>query len=179
VAPSTRTINPRGRGGFTLAEAMIASVLLAASVVAIAGTLAASYKQSTVRGNTTTALALGQQLMEEISSKPFEITSGTNNAGWSSGQTNRALYDTIDDYNGYTDLSSSIATADGTTLDLGDGGSYTRSVTVQSNALPSGLTGTAADFMLVTVKVTMPHGESTSISQIFTRTSIMRYRVDG
>ena len=158
---------------------MIASVVLAASVIGISATLAASYKQSSLRGNTTTALALANQLMEEISSRPMELTSGTNQPGWSGGQTNRALYDTIDDYNGYTDLSSSITTSDGTTLDLGDGGSYTRSVTVQSNALPSGLTGTASDFMLVTVTVTMPHGETTSISQLFTRVTGMRYRQDG
>src|SRR5439155_22588203 len=172
VGPSTRTTN-LARTGFTLAEAMIASVLLAASVVGISATLAVSYKQNTVRGNSTTALALAQQLMEEISSKPFEITSGTNNAGWSGGQTNRALYDTIDDYNGYTDLASPITTADGTTLDLGDSGSYTGSVTVQSNALPSGLTGTASHFMLAKVKVTMQHGDSTCISHHFTRTNVM------
>jgi Tfp pilus assembly protein PilV len=148
---------------------------MAVAVVGIAGTLAASYQQDTVRGNTTTALNLAQQLMEEIAAKPIELASGvTNKPGWSSGQTDRRLYDTIDDYNGYTDFSGSIQTASGTTLNLSDGGSYERSVTVTSNALPSGLTGPSSDFVLVTVTVTMPHNQSTSVSQVFTRVTYYR-----
>ena len=160
--------------GFTLAESLIASVVLAASVIGIASTLSASYQQSSVRGNTATALALAQQLMEEIASKPMEV-SGTNLPGWSAGQTNRANYDTIDDYNGYSDVSSSIATGSGSTVDLGDGGSYTRTVTVTSNARPSAITtGVAQDFMLATITVQMPHSQSISISQLFTRVTMYR-----
>ena len=112
--------------------------------------------------------------MEEIASRPVDAPSGTTDQpGWSSGQTDRTQYDTIDDYNGYTDLSNSIS-SNGMTFDLGDGGSYTRSVTVQSNALPAGLTGTASDFVLVTVTVNMPHQQTTSLSQLFTRATIYR-----
>ncbi len=160
--------------GYTLAESLIASVVLAAAVIGIASTLSASYQQSSVRGNTSTAIGLAQQLMEEIASRPMDPPSGTNQPGWSSGQTNRHLYDTIDDYNGYTDVSGSIKTANGVDRDLGDGGSYTRTVTVQQNALPPTLTGTASDFMLVTVTVTMPKGQTTSVSQLFTRATIQR-----
>lgn len=184
MARNTRTTNPtagqsasaapRRARGFTLAESMIASVVLAAAVIGIASTLSASYQQSAVRGNTSTALALAQQLMEEIASKPMEV-SGTNQPGWSSGQTNRANYDTTDDYNGYTDLSSSITTGSGSNVDLGDGGSYTRVVTITSNARPSALTsGTTSDFLLVTIAVQMPHNQSISISQLFTRLTVYR-----
>ena len=184
VAPPTPATNPtagqsasaapRRARGFTLAESLIASVVLAASVIGIASTLSASYQQSSVRGNTANALALAQQLMEEIASKPMEV-SGTNQLGWSAGFTNRANYDTIDDYNGYTDVSSSITTGSGSTIDLGDGGSYTRTVTVTSNARPSAITtGVAQDFMLVTVTVSMPHDQSVSISQLFTRVTMYR-----
>jgi Tfp pilus assembly major pilin PilA len=164
--------NPRR--GFTIAEAMIASVVLAASVIGIAGMLAASYQQNAVRGNMTTALALAQQLMEEIASKPLDPPVLPNQPGWSTGHTDRRNYDTVDDYNGYSDMSSSITTNSGTPLDLGDGGSYTRRVSVQTSAKPSGLTGTASDFVLVTVTVTMPRGQTTSISQLFTRATIYR-----
>jgi hypothetical protein len=105
-------------------------------------------------------------------------TGQTNHPGWSQGETDRSDYDTVEDYNGYSDVSGSVS-ADGATFDLGDGGSYTRSVTVQSSAIPAGLTGTAIDFQLVTVTVTMPHGERASVSQLFTRTNIMRYRHDS
>ena len=171
MAPNTRiTSRPHA---FTLAEGLIASVVLAAAVIGIASTLSASYRQASVRGQTSTALLLAQQLMEEIASKPFEVA-GTDQPGWSLGQTNRAQYDTIDDYDGYTDLSSSIKTSSGTTLDLGDGQSYTRSVSVEENALPAALSGDSSDFKLVTVTVDMPQGQSVSVSQLFTRVTMYR-----
>jgi Tfp pilus assembly major pilin PilA len=180
VAPPTRRIDRplarrAPRAGYTLAESLIASVVLAAAVVGIAGTLAASYKQSAVRGNVTTGLVLAQQLMEEIASKPMELAAGqTNKPGWASGQTDRRQYDTIDDYNGYADTSGSIQTKSGTNVDLGDGDSYTRSVSVQTSARPTGMTGPVADFLLVTVTVQMPRSQSINVSQLFTRATIVR-----
>ena len=163
------------RHGYTLAESLIASVVLAAAVVGIAGTLSASYQQTAVRGNLNTALILAQQLMEEIAAKPVDVPSGqTDKPGWSQGQTDRTQYDNFIDYDGYTDTSDSVKAWDGSTVDLGEGGSYTRTVTVTQNALPSGMTGTASDFYLVTVTVTMPHNQSTSVSQLFTRLTMYR-----
>jgi Tfp pilus assembly protein PilV len=153
---------------------MIASVVLAVAVIGISWTLAASYQQSAVRGNKATALSLAQELMEEISAKPMDAPSTGDQAGWSGGVTNRALYDTIDDYNGYSDVSSSLPMNDGNTIDAGDGGAYTRTVTVTTNALPTGLTGTSSDFMLVTVTVSMPQQQSMTLSQLFTRATIYR-----
>jgi hypothetical protein len=148
-------------------------VVLAAAVIGIAWTLAASYQQSAVRGNKTTALSLAQQLMEEIAARPLDPPTTPDHAGWPTF-TDRRLYDTVDDYNGYTDVSSALEMNDGTTIDAGDGGAYTRKVTVTSNALPTGLTGTASDFVLVTVTVSMPYGQSTSLSQLFTRATVYR-----
>ena len=175
MEPRTRiTRTSRRAAGFTLAEAMIASVVLAVAVIGISWTLAASYQQNEVRGNKTTALSLAQQLMEDIASKPMDPPASGDHGGWAAGYTNRSLYDTIDDYNGYTDTSSALPMGDGTTIDAGDGGSYTRSVTVTGNALPSGLTGTSSDFMLVTVTVSMPQHQSMSLAQLFTRATILR-----
>ena len=156
---------------------MIASVVLSIAVIGISATLSASYKQSDVCGNNNNALVLAQQLMEEIASKPIDVPSGqTDQPGWSAGQTNRSLYDNISDYNGYTDTGSSVTTSTGTTVDLGDGGSYTRTVSVASNAIPPGYTGygTTSDFFLVTVTVSMPHSQSISLAQMFTRTTLYR-----
>jgi prepilin-type N-terminal cleavage/methylation domain-containing protein len=163
------------RQGFTLAESLIASVVLAAAVVCIAGTLSASYQQSSVRGNMNTALQLAQALMEEIASRPIDVPSGqTDKPGWISGQTDRTQYDNVIDYNGYTDVGSSITAWNGSTIDLSNGGDYTRTVYVTQNALPSGMTGTASDFYLVTVTVQMPKSQSISISQLFTRVTMYR-----
>ena len=61
-------------------------------------------------------------------------------------------------------------------MDLSDGGSYTRTVTVTANAMPAGLGGTApsSDFYLVTVTVHMPHSQSVSIAQLRTRVTMYR-----
>src|SRR5436190_20655919 len=94
--------------GFTLAESLTASVVLAAAVVGIAGSLSASYQQSAVHGDSAIALDLARELMEEVSAKPFDPATGaTNAAGWPS-VTDRTLYDTIDDYNGYSDSGATI-----------------------------------------------------------------------
>jgi type II secretory pathway pseudopilin PulG len=172
---------PRGRGhaaaGYTLAESLIASVVLAIAIVAISGTLAASYQQNTMRGNTTSALNLAQQLMEEIAAKPIALPSNqVNKPGWQQGQTDRRLYDTVDDYNGYADFSSTIQAADGSTVNLNNGAtSFQRSVTVQSGAVPAGLTAsTPEDFVLVTVTVNMPYNQNVSVSQLVTRVTRLR-----
>jgi type II secretory pathway pseudopilin PulG len=163
------------RAGYTLAESLIASVVLAAAVVGISGTLTASYKQNAVRGNTTVSLALAQQLLEEIAARPVELPAGqTDKPGWAAGQTDRQQYDTIADYNGYTDLSHSVVAADGSVLDLGDGDNYTRSVGVTTGAIPPGMTGNANDFVMVTITIQGPRGLKQQVSQLFTRVTFFR-----
>jgi hypothetical protein len=102
--------------------------------------------------------------MEEIAAKPIDLpATQTNKPGWQQGQADRRQYDTLDDYNGYTDFSGTIQAADGSTVNLSNGGSYQRSVAVQSGAVPAGLTGPPEDFVMVTVTVKMPHNQSSSV----------------
>jgi type II secretory pathway pseudopilin PulG len=160
--------NPRG---FTLAESLTASVVLAAAVIGISGSLSASYQQTAVHGDNASALDLARELMEEVAAKPFTVT-GTNASGWPA-VTDRNLYDTIDDFNGYEDTSSSIKLSDGSTVDVGNGGTFTRKVTV-TNAVPTGLTGTASDFAEVTVRVSTPHSDDVTLTQICLKTTVAR-----
>jgi hypothetical protein len=155
---------------------LLASVVLAIAVVGISGVLAASYQQSAVRGNTGTALSLARQLMEEVASEPMDPPVLPDQPGWSAGQTDRSRYDTVDDYDGYTDFSSGIQMPDGTVIDMGDGGAYTRTVSVQRNARPAGVptSAPASDFDLVTVTVQMPHGQQISLSQLVARATWAR-----
>jgi prepilin-type N-terminal cleavage/methylation domain-containing protein len=157
--------------GFTLAESLTASVVLAIAVVGISTSLSASYQQSAVQEDSATALDLARELMEEVSAKPFEVT-GTNASGWPT-VTDRTLYDTIDDYNGYTDNSSTIKMYSGTTIDVGNGGAFTRSVSV-TNTVPTGLTGTASDFAVVTVTVKTPHADAVTLTQLCMKSTLVR-----
>jgi len=159
--------------GFTLAESLMASVVLAAAVVGIAGSLSASYQQSAVHGDAATALDLARELMEEVAAKPFEPATGaTNGAGWPS-VTDRTLYDTIDDYNGYEDSGVAIKMFSGSTVDASNGGTFARRVTVE-NAVPTGLTGSASDFAIVTVTVRTGHDDAVTLTQVCTRATVVR-----
>ena len=165
------------RRGFTLAESLVASVVLAIAVVGIAGTLTATYQSLSAGAGTSDAIAMARQLIEEISAKPFAVPAGsTDNLGYSSGVLDRATYDTIDDYNGFTDTSTGIKKLDGTTVAAGGGGGavFTRSVSITSGVRPTGHSPPAADFALVTVTVTKPNGEAVKVSQLITRSLIVR-----
>ncbi len=112
--------------------------------------------------------------MEEVTALPFDPPSGTTDQpGWPT-VTDRTKYDTIDDFNGYTDTSDAIQMWNGSSIDAGNGTVFTRQVTVTPNALPAGLTGTAGDFEMVTVTVTVPTGNAYSISQLCTRATVER-----
>jgi prepilin-type N-terminal cleavage/methylation domain-containing protein len=174
---SARGTGPAGRG-FTLAESLVASVVLAIAVVAVAGTLTATYQSLSAGAGTSEAVAMARQLIEEIAAKPFFVNApAVDSAGFAGGNLNRATFDTIDDYHGFTDTSSAIKKLDGATVATGSsgGGIYTRSVSITTGVRPIGhTTAPAADFALVTVTVTKPSGEQIKMSQLVTRSTIVR-----
>ena len=165
----------RRRRGFTLAESLVASVVLAIAVVAVSGTLSATYQSMASSAGTSEAVAMARQLIEEIAAKPFAVPAGeTDNPGFLSGALNRTTYDSVSDYNGFTDTSNTIKKLDGASVSAGSGGVYTRSVAITSGVRPTGHTAPVADFALVTVTVTKPSGEPIKVSQLVTRSTIVR-----
>src|SRR4051812_30197655 len=112
--------------GFTLAEALLASVFLAVSAVGVAGTLAAASKTTQHLSQNANCQGLARELIEEIASKSFATQP---NAGYSAGTHARTNYDDMADYDGYTDnTTSGITTLQGTTVNFGDNATYTRTV---------------------------------------------------
>src|SRR5690349_12721675 len=100
---SRRTKAGRGaRGGFTLAEALLASVVLAVAVLGISQLTGASSQQSEALRQDARAVALARELMEEIASKPFTDPSIANaneeyQLGPDTGETSsRSTWDNID-----------------------------------------------------------------------------------
>jgi prepilin-type N-terminal cleavage/methylation domain-containing protein len=158
--------------GFTLIESLIATVVLAAAVVGIAGTLASTYQQQKDQVSASEATQLARQLMEEISGKPFAAPSGSNIAGWSAGNKNRATYDEIADYHGFADESTAIKTLAGDTQSVGSMGPYNRSVKVVEGPVPVGHTAPVTDFKTVTITVTRPSGSAIVVTKVFTRATL-------
>jgi len=106
MAHRTLRIDPLvGRSrGFTLVEAMIASVVLAVAVVGASTAIIASQQQTSVQQQDFVAVALARQLIEEIASRPLSLPDAT--AGFPT-VTDRSAYDTINDYAGYADTVTS------------------------------------------------------------------------
>jgi len=105
-----RTVRTAGRGGFTLAEAMIAVMVLgiAAASVLLPFMSGASLRAEGV--NRTLAARLASDLMEQILQLPFHDPNDETSysLGPESGD-----YDNIDDYDGYSELQGQVKDADG------------------------------------------------------------------
>jgi len=102
-------------------EALLASTMLAmgASAVLLPFNVGAQSEHEDARR--TLALFLGRELMEEILSKPFDDPQGSEAVGPDGGESSRALFDNIDDYEGYEDgynkSISAIVGRNGETID--------------------------------------------------------------
>jgi Tfp pilus assembly protein PilV len=176
-----------GRGGrsraraFTLAEALIASVVLSVAVVGVSGVLASASGNSRRMNDDAAAQLLARSLMEEVVARPFAPPLVNDQAGWAQGNKNRATYDNVADYNGYTDSTKSGATnpaktLGGATIDLGDTGAFTRTVAFEYRNSPAGAaigTGTGS-FGLITVICTGNSGTSTTLHKLVSNTTLTR-----
>lgn len=166
--------------GFTLAESLIASVVLAVSVLAVGGVLAAASQQNSQSQQKFTALSLAGELMEEIIAQPvLNPQTGVATRERAASQLNRATYTHIGDYDGYTDATDAMTDRQGSAIPFYSG-KYTRSVAVTCYSLPEGAVGSPitwtvpsasapANAALVTVTVTAPDQQTVTISRLSTR----------
>lgn len=190
-----RRTRPTSRAGFTLAESLIASVVLAVAVVAVSGSIIASQQQTLASEGDSFAVSLGKQLIEEIASTPLNYADAT--AGFPT-VTDRTTYDSAYDFNGYTDR---VTNAVHHTSDLTETGTFstaTPSVTVVTSgtptpaaeeyvrtvtvSYPSSIFGktvaasdfAAGDFALVKVNVKGGKGANVTLSRILSKTTVTR-----
>ncbi len=174
----TSTTSGVGRGrqaaGFTLAESLLASAILAISAVAIVAPVLASRQQSSAADVHATAIGLARELIEEIAAKPLMNADGTTSWGPSVGQTTRSQYVCVGNYHGYADTSSGMAMSDGTAVGLPNDVTYSRSVTVEYRATPAGAAVVSGDFALVTVTVNPSKGPAVKLQQLMVNVPLKR-----
>lgn len=156
------------RTGFTLIESLIASVVLAIAVVGVAGTLAASHAQAAVTEETARATALCRQLIEEIAARPLVASDAT--VGWPT-QTNRAMYDSIADYSGYTETNPPLMLG-GSSTGVADG--FSRCVTLTYPTMLFGQPVTAGDWVLISVTTQDDSGRSVTLNRLVAATILVR-----
>jgi Tfp pilus assembly protein PilV len=154
---------------------MLAVLVLGIAVGAMMGPISASYQQTRTVKQTTTAISMAQQLLDEVLSKPFVDPSDLSmTLGPEADELSRASFDNIDDYHGYHDSTNSAAsdamkTASGQTITWNSTDIYSRAVTVEYRATRDGPAAASGDYLVVTVKVTMPHGHQVTVQRMACR----------
>jgi Tfp pilus assembly protein PilV len=163
------------RRGFTLAEALLAVMVLSIAVGAIMGPISASYSQTRTVTQTTTAISMAHQLLDEMLSRPLVDPSDLSTTpGPEANEPGRAAFDNIDDYHGYHDTTDSNAasamkTATGQTLSWNSTDVYSRDVTVEYRATRDGPAAASGDYLVIKVTVTMPHNHKVSVQRMVCR----------
>jgi len=109
----------QARRGFTLAEALLASVLLAASIFAVTVPFASAARNQQIEARRAMACGLAEALMEEILAHRFsdETEDYAFHVGPDPGESSRALFDNIDDYDGYGEKPGGIVNVAGEVID--------------------------------------------------------------
>ncbi len=92
------------RGGFTLIEAALTTVIVGTGVLAIVSAQQAYHMKNDWAQRTGTALALGNELRELTMTLPMhDPITGSANLGPEAGETGIADYDDVDDFAGTVD----------------------------------------------------------------------------
>jgi Tfp pilus assembly protein PilV len=145
--------NETRRTGFTLAEALLAAVILLVAISAITLPFAAGARAEQADARMCLAVSLAQEMMEEILSKPFNDPQGASAPGPESGETRRSRFDNVDDYHGYAEAAGQIADANGVVIDTPASQDLSRWVSAQYVYVSGQDTGQPATFVRVKVTV--------------------------
>lgn len=93
---------------FSLVEALLASMILAFSAVAVSHALLAGHMQTDAAMQHSRAMDLAGAMMEEVLRLPYGDPDGSSSMGPESGETNRTLYDNVDDYDGFSQSAGAV-----------------------------------------------------------------------
>lgn len=154
--------------GFTLAEGLLASVVLAMAVVAVAGALSAAGGQSGELERRTAMVTLAQELIEKIASLPVDPPANSV-AGFLQGNTDWTSYDDINDFAGFTEQISVPVLGGGSPTLL-----LTRTVAVQRLSAPDGLPMIDGPFARVTVRIESGDGRVFSVHYLTARVNLVQ-----
>jgi type II secretory pathway pseudopilin PulG len=157
------------RRGFTLAESLLASTVLAIAVIGVAATLSASHAQDSAVQTNSQAVAVARQLMEEVAAKPLVVSDTT--PGWPV-ETERVKYDSIIDYAGYNDKTP-VLTKVGEEIDL-NSPVYLRTVTLHQPATLFGTNPPGGELVIVEVSVRDAAGNGCSLRRLAGRVNLER-----
>ncbi len=91
------------RRAFSLVEAVIATAIVGGLLVAAMSGVGATARMRQVTVDSETGLRLAKDLLDEVLAKPYFDPSTSPDLGREAGESNRADYDDVDDYDGLVD----------------------------------------------------------------------------
>lgn len=140
--------------GFTLAESLLAAVVLMTAILAITLPFAVGARAEQIDARMCLAVNLAEEMMEEILSKPFDDPHGASLPGPETGETRRGRFDNIDDYHGYSEGPGQIADGHSAVIDTPASQNLSRSVSAQYVYVSGQDTSEPPTFIRVNVTVT-------------------------
>ncbi len=157
------------RKGFTLAEAMIATVVLG---IVAAGVLLPFTSGAAVRAegtHRTLAAKLAGDLMEEIVSRPFHDPDGASydyNPGPEAGENTFSDFDNVDDFDGYTESQGQVKDASGIVFTDLNYANFSRDVVCEYVYMPQESGDGELKFIRMIVRVYYSGREIAAISRL-------------
>ncbi len=171
----TRTQRAKRRGGLSLVEVVVSSLLVGLVMVASLRSTGAVFRTWSVAADQAVGQAIVQHLMSEVIQARYEDPEETPVFGHEPAEaqspTNRNDFDDVDDYHGWS--VSTPEQKDGTPLS--DYASWQRDVTI---ALvdpddPTTVSGTDEGLKRITVTATSPQGQQTTLVALRSRLGML------
>ena len=157
-------------GGFTLAEVLLASAILAVMVTAVTQAIVAGQAQSYNALHEQRALALGDAMMEEVLSHPITDPSRDARFGPDTAEdaANRSAFDAVDDFADYDEAAGELRDAAGQ-LYPALYQCFERTVEVASQSLTVAAFEQPQDCLRVRVTVAEPGGRRWIVERLVPR----------
>lgn len=158
------------RNGFTIAEGLIASAVLATAVVAICAAVMAGHSQGTYTEHADRALKLAEELAEYIAVMPYNDPQGASTPGPDSGESGISAFDNADDFHGYSEAAGAIRDVAGNLYPAAYQ-VFSRSVTAVYTTQTVAQLGGTINGLRVTVTVTDAQGQTWTLTRFIAQPS--------
>ena len=158
-----RGVRPQGRRGLTLAECVLALVILSLAVTAIAYAVTAGQMQSAEAMRQSRATMLAEALMEEVLSKPY-------GAPYSGAQPARTSFATAGQYNVFSETAGNLRDGVGG-LYASEFQRFGRTATVATGTISLSGLGTSTSGLVITVTVSDAGGAVNTLTRFMVNPS--------
>jgi len=154
--------------GFTLVEALTASVILVLCIVAVSVCMRAGHQANQDASQGQRAVKLAEELVEYVLSLPYYDDGGVQTPGPEAGETGASAFDNADDFHGYSDPEGTLTDMSGSAYPP-EYQVFTRSVSVQYGSVSIGGLGQPVDGLTVVVQISDRKGRTWDVRRFISQ----------